>query len=95
MNKENEKRSWYYILAGIILIVGLIFPFASEIHHFRKLNIFIGWYVFTAIMTACAVSAARTQDRLARVEHKLGLDKDSNDQVQPSKIQNSGNDPRQ
>jgi len=65
-------RSWLNILAAVTLIAGLIFPIVSGLDWptFRGV---LAWYVLVFILTLVIASAARTQERLARIEHHLGL----------------------
>jgi len=71
-----EGRSWLNILAALTLLVGLVFPMVSGLDwpSFRDILV---WYALVFILTFVIASAARTQERLARIEDELGLNRDS------------------
>ena len=76
-----EGRSWLNILAAVFLMAGILLPFASGpallILKYMSTTLMgiLVWYVVVIIVTLVIASAARTQERLARIEHELGLDR--------------------
>ena len=74
MSKEDPfaGTSKLNLLAAGVMICGIIFPFFSE-ELGSHLSTVLIWYAFVIIVTLVIASAARTRERLARVEHELGL----------------------
>jgi uncharacterized membrane protein len=85
---QFEGRSWLNILAAVVLFAGAIFPVSGLLfpsvsapdwpileHVFGTLTGILVWYVAVIIVTLVIASAGRTQERLARIEHELGLDR--------------------